>query len=93
MRGIEVRKNTLPKDLSKEDIIKLYQYLTEKDLSEWIAQKYFIFCYLDQGMNFTALAKLTWKQIGNERLTYTRNKTLKHLDPDIFSIKVTDETQ
>ena len=87
------KENISPRGLSKRDIIKFYEYPTEKGTPEWLAQQYFIFCYLNQGMNFTDLAKLRWSNIGEERLVYTRNKTKEHVEPDTFSIKVSSETK
>ena len=85
--------STSHRGLSKEDIIRFYKYPSEKGTPEWLAQQYFIFCYLNQGMNFTDLAKLRWSDIGEKRLVYTRNKTKEHIEPDTFSIRVSDETR
>ena len=85
--------NTSPRGLSKEDVIRFYEYPTETDTPEWLAQQYFVFCYLNQGMNFTDLAKLRWTNVGENRIVYTRNKTKEHIEPDTFSIKISDKTR
>jgi integrase len=66
--------------------------IRELDLTEFPnlieTKNYFVFSYLTGGMNFVDMAKLTWENIKNDRIEYTRSKTKSH-----FSFKVTSEVK
>src|SRR5690606_12247814 len=59
------------------------QKIREQDLSEnptlINSRNYFIFSYYTRGMNFYDMMKLTWDNISEDKIIYTRSKTKARL--------------
>lgn len=72
-----LKPETQPRALSIADMekIKAFPFNDEPHLAN--AVRYFLFSYYARGINFTDLAKLTWKDIYNDRISYIRSKTGK----------------
>jgi integrase len=72
---------TQKRAITKDDILKigLITTVNEKEIKPgsamFEAQKYFIFSYYCQGINFVDMANLKWKDINNGRIFYKRSKT------------------
>lgn len=75
-RNIKIRSQAVPKKaLKKEEILKIINHPTEFDTNMRLSQQLFAFSYFCQGMNFKDIAKLQWKNIEDERISYIRSKT------------------
>lgn len=61
--------------LSIDDIDKIRGLHTSKYPHLIDSKSYFLFSYFTRGMNFVDMMKLTWDNIQNNRITYTRSKT------------------
>ena len=83
--------NPSKRALTKDDIVKLMGYKAELNSSRWHSLNYFIFSYLNRGMNLKDMALLKWKDnILGDRIVYVRAKTAntkKSLDPSIIKIE------
>jgi len=91
--GYKIKKGeSMPRALTKAQVQSIFSLEFEPYTPIWYAKTYFIFCYLANGMNFTDLALLKWKNILDGRLYYIRAKTKNSSkEPDIFSIKIDDK--
>ncbi|MFW6047373.1 MAG: tyrosine-type recombinase/integrase [Candidatus Woesearchaeota archaeon] len=78
--------------ISKEDIMKIYNYNINPDHPLYDAKQFFIFSYLTYGINFADLAKLTAENIVQKDniyiLSYNRSKGGKHFDIPLDKICV-----
>lgn len=63
------------KALSREDVRKIENLDLPKYPHLIDARNYFVFSYYTRGMNFVDMMKLTWNNIHNDRIFYTRSKT------------------
>ncbi len=93
--GVKIETTrTLKRALSKDLIVKISKMRNPELSQKWFAQKYFLFCYLNNGMNFYDLAELTWNCINDGRINYTRRKTKRRTtEGESFSIKIELPTQ
>ena len=67
---------TKKRALSKEDIIKIYNYPIKEGSKMSDCHKIFMFSYFNQGMNFIDIAKLQWSNISKSGIMeYNRQKT------------------
>jgi len=81
----KIKQTPTPKRALKQEHIAA---IWELDLPEgsriWHTRNFFVFSYLTQGMNFTDMMHLQWKEsILDDRITYRRAKTGK-----LFTIKI-----
>lgn len=65
----------IKKALKVEDIKKIYQYKTTKGSYRDRARDFWIFLYLNGGMNVKDFCLLKWKNIGKKHIKYKRAKT------------------
>lgn len=68
------KSHNTKKALSIIDIEKLYKYQAD-DRNEFVAQQYWFFSYLCNGMNMADIANLKYKNIKGNSLTFIRKKT------------------
>lgn len=68
------------KALTKEQLKALQAYNAPKGSRAWHSRNLFLFSYYCRGMNLTDMANLTWNDIRNNRLFYTRQKTNENID-------------
>ena len=67
---------TKKRALSKEDMIKIYNYPVKEGSKMSDCQKIFMFSYFNQGMNYIDIAKLQWSNISKVGIMeYNRQKT------------------
>lgn len=66
---------TKKRAISKEDVLKVGMLEILNDPSALEAQKYFMFSYYGQGINFVDMANLKWSNLSNGRIYYKRQKT------------------
>lgn len=67
---------TKKRALSKEDMIKIYNYPVKEGSKMSDCHKIFMFSYFNQGMNYIDIAKLQWSNISKaEIMEYNRQKT------------------
>jgi site-specific recombinase XerD len=71
------KTRTQKRSINKEDVIKIIALDLGKEPLLFEARQYFVFSYLGQGINFTDMAQIRWKEIMNDRVYYTRSKTSK----------------
>lgn len=66
----------LKKALSKDDVLKIINYQPEEDW-EQRARDFWVFSYLSNGMNFTDILHLRWKDVDRKasKLSFLRQKT------------------
>lgn len=74
------------KALTIVEIEKLYKYQTD-DRNEFVAQQYWFFSYLCNGMNMADIVNLKYKNIKGNSLTFIRKKT-KHTTSEKTEINV-----
>nr|WP_320118030.1 site-specific integrase [uncultured Marinifilum sp.] len=89
------KSHNTKKALSIVEIEKLYKYQAD-DRNEFVAQQYWFFSYLCNGMNMADIANLKYKNIKGNSLTFIRKKTKNttsekteinvFLSPEIFQI-------
>jgi integrase len=82
----------LKKALSKEEIARIYYYNTDvEDIRR--ARDYWIFCYFGNGMNPKDVAYLTFKDVQEEFIVFTRAKTERSTrsNPKLISVYITKE--
>lgn len=83
--SIPASKNT-KKALTLNDIEKIFNYKTEVR-NEYLAQQYFLFSYLCNGMNMVDIANLKYSNIKENNIEFIRQKT-KDTTKEIPVIKV-----
>lgn len=83
--SIPAGKNT-KKALTLSDIEKLFNYVPA-DRNEYLAQQYFLFSYLCNGMNMVDIANLKFKNIRDNNIEFIRQKT-KDTAKEVPIIKV-----
>ncbi len=67
---------TRKRALSKEDMIKIYNYPVKEGSKMSDCHKIFMFSYFNQGMNYVDIAKLKWSNISKSGIMeYNRQKT------------------
>jgi integrase len=67
---------TKKRALSKEDMIKIYNYPVKEGSKISDCHKIFMFSYFNQGMNYIDIAKLQWSNISkSDIMEYNRQKT------------------
>ena len=67
---------TKKRALSKEDMIKIYNYPVKEGSKLSDCHKIFMFSYFNQGMNYIDIAKLQWSNISKSGIMeYNRQKT------------------
>jgi integrase len=67
---------TKKRALSKEDMIKIYNYPVKEGSKISDCHKIFMFSYFNQGMNYVDIAKLKWSNISKSGIMeYNRQKT------------------
>ena len=66
---------TQKRAITKEEVQKVGKLIIYNDPSALEAQKYFMFSYYGQGINFVDMANLKWGNIMNGRIYYKRQKT------------------
>ena len=67
---------TKKRALSKEDMIKIYNYPVKEGSKMSDCHKIFMFSYFNQGMNYIDIAKLQWSNISKSGIMeYNRQKT------------------
>lgn len=72
-----LKTKTPKRAISKKLIEKIEQLEFEDFSKEQFAQHIFLFTYYMRGINFVDIAKLTWENVIDGRLIYTRTKTQK----------------
>ncbi len=80
----KLKGRSIKKALSREEMkslesidISMLPHLTN-------SKNYMIFSYYTGGMNFIDMLKLTWDNIDNDRINYTRSKTKKNFSVQIL---------
>jgi integrase len=71
--------DTKKRAISKEDLKKLEALKLDPKSADFEAQKYFLFSYYCQGINFIDMAYLKWNQLIDDRMYYNRAKTGKSM--------------
>lgn len=66
---------TQKRAITKEEMKKIGALPIPPESPLYIAQKYFLFSYYGQGMNFRDMALLKWKNVIDDRVFYQRAKT------------------
>jgi integrase len=84
----KLNTDTQKRAINKEEMLKIINFDTEINSSEWHSKNYFIFSFYNIGMNFRDLAQLKWSNILYNRIMYKRSKTGKN-----FDIKIQPRTQ
>lgn len=84
----KLNNDTQKRAINKEEMLKIINFDTEVNSSEWHSKNYFIFSFYNIGMNFRDLAQLKWSNILYNRIMYKRSKTGKN-----FDIKIQPRTQ
>lgn len=74
--------------ISKEDILKINQYIPTPNTKEAMSRDIFMFSFYTMGMNYCDIAKLKHDNIYDGRINYIRSKTGKR-----FSIKILPPVQ
>jgi integrase len=69
------RIKTQKRAISKEEIRKIANLQFEPESSLFHSRNFFLFSYYCRGINFIDMANLTWRDLSNGRLQYTRRKT------------------
>lgn len=86
------KKYTIPsgKNIKKaidiKEIKQLFNYEAELLSNKDMAKDFWIFSYLCNGINITDIARLTWKDIDNKAISFTREKTKRSSRTDIIKI-------
>ncbi|MEK6476042.1 site-specific integrase [Catalinimonas sp. 4WD22] len=90
-KNYQIQKEATAKRALKKEVIQEVEKLDIKPMSkQWVAQQYFLFSYLCQGMPFSDMAHLKWENIIDGRIVYKRVKTIRtSKNPKTISIKVT----
>ena len=70
---------TKKRAITKEEVHKVGNLVIINDDSSLEAQKYFMFSYYGQGINFVDIANLQWHNLSNGRIFYRRAKTSQEL--------------
>jgi len=70
---------TKKRAITKEEVHKVGNLVIINDDSSLEAQKYFMFSYYGQGINFVDIANLQWHNLSNGRIFYKRAKTGQEL--------------
>lgn len=70
---------TQKRAITKEEMKKIGALPILPESPLYIAQKYFLFSYYGQGMNFRDMALLKWKNVIDDRVFYQRAKTERFL--------------
>lgn len=93
-KDYQIKKEaTVKRALRKEHIQRIAEFDAEPWSRQWIAQQYFIFSYLCQGMPYSDMAYLKWENIIDGRIVYKRIKTIRtSKNPKTISIKITPRT-
>ncbi len=63
------------KALNMEQVMKIVNLNLKKHCTITNSRHYFVFSFYTRGMNFADMMKLTWKDIHEDRIFYTRSKT------------------
>jgi len=63
------------KALNMEQVMKIVNLNLKKHYTLTNSRHYFVFSFYTRGMNFADMMKLTWKDIHEDRIFYTRSKT------------------
>lgn len=84
----KLNTDTQKRAINKEEMLKIINFDSEINSSEWHSKNYFIFSFYNIGMNFRDLAQLKWSNILYNRIMYKRSKTGKN-----FDIKIQPRTQ
>jgi len=69
------RIKTQKRAITREQIRAIAELELEPETSLFHSKNYFMFSFYNRGINFIDIAFLTWENIKNNRLTYTRKKT------------------
>ena len=69
------KESTRKRSLTKEDMIKLVNYVAIKGSPHFFAKNYFLFSFFCNGMNFADLVELRKNSIEGDWLKYYRRKT------------------
>lgn len=69
--------HTSKRAITKKNIEAIKKLKLEAGSSMFHSRNIFLFSYYNRGINFSDIAMLTWENIRNNRLTYTRLKTGK----------------
>ncbi len=65
----------IKKALSKQELLKLYNYNCSKYSTLDKARDFWMFSYLNNGINFTDIAHIKWEQINENSFWFYREKT------------------
>ncbi len=76
---------TRKRSLSREQVEALKKFKATPQSDQANSLNFFLFSYYCRGMNFGDLARLTWKDIRNDRIYYQRSKTKDPFDLPIDS--------
>ena len=81
--------------LSKHEIKKIFDYKPETGTTEHFARDIFIFSYLANGLNIVDILNLKYKDIQNNRIFITRQKTKnsRKSSPQIIEIIINEKLQ
>lgn len=85
----------IKKALTIAEVQLLYNYLVPEDSPESKARDFWLFSYLCAGINFKDIARLKFRNIHKDRLTFLRAKTERshQAQPQPITIVLTDETR
>jgi len=79
----KLKEPTRKRALKKEHVRQIEALALEEGSLRWHMRNYFLFSYYCRGINFKDMAELTWENISDGRLFYSRSKT-----KDTFNIKL-----
>ncbi|AKQ45800.1 hypothetical protein TH63_09335 [Rufibacter radiotolerans] len=82
----------IKKALSKHDLKKIFEYQPKSD-SEARARDYWWFSYLCNGINMKDIARLKYRQVGKDSITFVRAKTERTTRHDQRAITVEIEPE
>lgn len=89
--GIVIEKeNTRKRAILKEEVLKIKDLKFTKFSNKWFAQKYFLFSYLNNGINFSDMAHLNADNIIEGRLQFVRRKTRRKQSGPSLNIKLNE---
>lgn len=82
------RIKTQKRAISKEQIQRIAELEFSPETSLFDAKNYFLFSYLNRGINFVDMAFLKWTDFREDRFTYVRRKTKER-----FNIGLIDQSK
>lgn len=77
------------KALTKEEVKKIMTYEASPNNFEERSRDLWIFSYLSNGMNFSDICRLTWRDVNGNQVRFVRKKTANTKKSDLKKITIT----